>query len=87
MSTLSKTLDARLSVNDILRHHPAAVSVLSAYRIACCCRGEQSPATAASELGLDPAHIVEAITGDAIADAELPGHCSCGHVYTNESSD
>jgi iron-sulfur cluster repair protein YtfE (RIC family) len=87
MSALSKTLDAQLSINDILRHHPAAVAVLSAYRIDSCCRGDQSLAIAAADLGLDPARIAEAIVASAGVDAELPVRCSCGHAYANEAGE
>jgi len=85
MSTLSKTLDAQLSINDILRHHPAAAAVLGAVRIDSCCRGDQSLAAAASDLGLDPAQIAEAIAAGADVDAELPVRCSCGRVYATGS--
>jgi iron-sulfur cluster repair protein YtfE (RIC family) len=81
MSTSEKHLHPQLSVNDILRHYPTAVRVLSAYHIDSCCRGNQSLATAASDLGLDPNRGVTDIVANEDADAELPARCSCGHVY------
>lgn len=84
MSTSRGTLDTQLSINDILRHHPAAVSVLSAHGIDRCCRGNLSLADAASELGIDAARVAgEIVAGEGIeAEAAPRCSCGCGHSHT-----
>ncbi|HEY4131998.1 MAG TPA: DUF542 domain-containing protein [Gemmatimonadaceae bacterium] len=81
MSNFIPVLDTQLSVNDILRYYPAALPVLSSYRIDSCCRGNESLARAASDLGLDPARVAAEILAGGAVGNELPTRCSCGHLY------
>ena len=61
-------IDPSLTVNEILRRHPAAVAVINAYGIDSCCGGGIPLETAAREQQLD----LEAITSelDALIVAE-----------------
>jgi iron-sulfur cluster repair protein YtfE (RIC family) len=45
--TITTVLDPRLSVNELLRRHPAALPVLNAFGIDSCCGGAESLVVAA----------------------------------------
>lgn len=48
-----KTIDARMSVLDLSRLHPAVLSVFAKYRIDLCCGGRHSLEEAAAKHQLD----------------------------------
>ena len=54
-------IDARLSVNDVLRRQPGAVRVLNAFGIDTCCGGAASLDEAAREAGVAVEDLVLAL--------------------------
>jgi regulator of cell morphogenesis and NO signaling len=60
------TVDPALSVNDVLRRWPAAVTALNAYGIDTCCGGADSLSEAAAQVGVSVDDLIGAIA-DAVA--------------------
>lgn len=54
-------IDARLSVNDLIRLYPATVSVLNAFGIDACCGGAASLGEAARRDGVDLDELLRAL--------------------------
>lgn len=54
-------IDSSLSVNEILLHFPASLSVLAAHGIDTCCGGGLPLARAAADVGSDPAQVAREI--------------------------
>ena len=63
-------IDARLSVNDLIRLYPVTVSVLNAFGIDACCGGAASLGEAARRDGVDLDELLRAL-GAATAVEEL----------------
>ena len=57
--------DPALSVNELLRRHPAAASVLTAYGIDSCCGGGMALSDAADAEGVDLPALLAALAGVA----------------------
>jgi iron-sulfur cluster repair protein YtfE (RIC family) len=62
-------LDPSLSVNEILRRHPEAVSVLNSHGIDTCCGGALSLRAAALEARADPRAMIREIEARVAAPA------------------
>lgn len=58
-------LDPELTVNEVIRRIPAAVSVFSRHGIDTCCGGDLSVDEAARRHGVDPEKILEEVRGSA----------------------
>ncbi len=61
-------IDPALSVNDILRRWPAAVSALNAAGVDTCCGGADSLSVAAAQVGMPVADLIDAITSAIAAE-------------------
>lgn len=64
------TVDAELSINEVLRRWPAALPALNALGIDTCCGGADSVSAAADRAGVSVASLVDAIAR-AIAPARV----------------
>ncbi|MGH7618816.1 MAG: DUF542 domain-containing protein [Gemmatimonadaceae bacterium] len=73
-------LDPTLTVNDIVLAIPAALIPLSARGIDTCCRGNESLATAAAAIGVDPMIIIAEIEATPdVSGAPTPSACGCAN--------
>jgi regulator of cell morphogenesis and NO signaling len=76
------TIDPRLSVSQLIQHHPAALPLLAAAGIDTCCGGELPLEEAAGRAGVDlPALLRQLAAETAARDvAAAAGHsgCACG---------
>ena len=61
-------IDPALSVNDILRRWPAAVSALNAAGVDTCCGGADSLSVAAAQAEIPVADLIDAITSAITAE-------------------
>jgi len=53
MNSLTREIDATLSINDIVRRYPASLSILTARGIDTCCGGDIPLSIAAADANLD----------------------------------
>jgi len=60
------TIDPALSVNEVLRRWPGAVTALNAYGVDTCCGGANSLSEAAAQAGVSADDLIGAIA-DAVA--------------------
>ena len=67
--TTPQTIDADLTVNEMIRRYPATVAVFNHFGIDACCGGAAPLAEAAVRDGADPAALLEAVRAAASVEA------------------
>lgn len=63
--TNPQAIDANLTVNEVIRRHPATVAVFNDFGIDACCGGAAPLAQAAMRDGVDPVALLEAVRAAA----------------------
>ena len=64
-------IDPRMTINEILLDHPAAVSVLNGFGIDTCCGGGSSLAEAAEENGIELEALLTELDRELVRAAEV----------------
>jgi regulator of cell morphogenesis and NO signaling len=76
------TIDPQLSVNQLLRHRPAALPLLAAAGIDTCCGGGLPLAEAAGRAGVELTDLLRRLEAQTARDAAAvearAGGCACG---------
>ena len=68
MSIPRLTIDPALSINEIIKRHPASIGVLNAHGLDTCCGGGESLRSAALEARVDLRTLVQEIVATAVLD-------------------
>ena len=65
LAPMITTIDLNDTVNDVIKHHPAAVAVFQEYGIDACCGGALPLLTVTTRHGIDPDSLLVALRAAA----------------------